>query len=61
MPEDLELLDPARAVAAKKGTSVRVVAIPFPGASRALAGDALLPGPAIERRGPTFTDWLQSD
>ncbi|MBG6216222.1 uncharacterized protein YbjT (DUF2867 family) [Arthrobacter sp. CAN_A6] len=59
-PEDRELLDLVRAVAAKKGASIRIVAIPLPGATRALAGGALLPGATVERRGPTFADWLQS-
>jgi uncharacterized protein YbjT (DUF2867 family) len=57
-PEDFDLLDLARIVAKRDGLRVRLVPVPLPGATRALAGGALLPRPDVERRGPTFEQWL---
>ncbi len=57
-PDLYDLSDLAQAVANQDRSGVRVVPIPYPGASRALSGGALLPGPDVERRGPTFEAWL---
>lgn len=49
----------ARAVLAATGVRRRVVAVPFPGAGRAVAAGALLPADDAELLGPSFAEWLE--
>lgn len=58
-PQEEYLPDMARRLASHFNSSVRVVAVPLPGAGgRAMRDGSLLPGPTATLAGPTFSDWL---
>ena len=57
-PEQLMVPDMVRRLLAARSQKALVLAVPVPGAGRAMATGALLPDEPYDTLGPTFADWL---
>ena len=57
-PEQLTVPDMVRRLLRARGAKTRVLAVPVPGAGRAMASGALLPEQPFDVLGPRFDDWL---
>lgn len=57
-PEEHDVADLAKRIAARRGDPKRVVAFRVPGAGRLFDAGELLPPADVPRTGPTFDEWL---